>query len=87
MNGKLKSALRPFVGEAFVYTALLLVYFGAVVHLLGAWLYHLFLTERETYALTALMLIIAQGVFLEELTRVLLKLIKPKPPASPARNR
>jgi len=85
MNQDLKSELRSFLGEALLYAAVLLVYFAAVLHFLGAWLYHLFVAERKLYAFITVGLIAAQGLLLEELTRRISSWVGWKrPPAGPA---
>lgn len=78
ISGEPRAELRGFLIETLVYAVLVAAYFGAVLHFLGTWLYHLFLTARETYAFTALILVLAQSVALEECTRMLLKLIEAK---------
>jgi hypothetical protein len=55
------------------------VYFFLVLHFLGNWLKHLFDQRRILYAITALGLIIAQGVALEMLTAALLKFMRLRP--------
>jgi len=82
VNEKLKSALRAFVPEVLVHTGLIVAYLVTVLHFLGSWLYHLYKENRETYAVVALILIVVQGIFLEELAHALLKLIRPKEPSS-----
>lgn len=85
MNRQLKSELGSFVGEALLYTAVLLGYFAAVLHFLGGWLEHLFVAQRQLYALLTVALLVGQGLFLEELTRHLSRLLRRRrPPAGPA---
>jgi len=70
----LKNLLRSFLAELVLYGLLVGAYFISVLHFLGNWVYQLFLHDRKTYAVMALVLIIAQGVVLEILTRALLAL-------------
>jgi hypothetical protein len=74
----LKNIFKSFSIELPVYAALVVAYFFLVLHFLGGWLYHLFKEERRSYAGMALVLIIAQGIVLESLTRGLLRLIRRK---------
>ena len=78
MKAGLKTSLRMFLLEFLVYGALVVGYYFAVLHFLGDWLHHLFQSERRVYAGMALGLIVAQGILLELLTRLLLALIKPR---------
>jgi hypothetical protein len=77
MKREFKTLFKSFGLELLVYAVLVTGYFFAVLHFLGDWLYHLFRFERKTYALMALILIIGQGILLEFLTRILLRIIKP----------
>jgi hypothetical protein len=78
MNAGFKTSLRMFVLEFLVYGALVIGYYFAVLHLLGDWLHHLFQNDRRVYAGMALALIVAQGILLELLTRLLLAFIQPR---------
>ena len=78
MKAGFKTSLRMFLFEFVVYAALVVGYYFAVLHFLGDWLYHLFQNERRLYAGMALGLIIAQGILLELLTRLLLAIIQPR---------
>ena len=78
MKPGFKSSLRMFVVEFLLYGALVIGYYFAVLHFLGDWLHHLFESDRRVYAGLALGLIIAQGILLEMLTRLLLTLIQPR---------
>lgn len=69
-------ALKSFVIELAVYAGLVAGYFFLVLHLLGDWLQWIFQDDRRLYAYLALLLIIAQGLLLELLTRGLLWLFK-----------
>lgn len=61
-----------FLLELVVYAALVTGYFFLVLHFLGGALRNLFETNKTTYAIVALALIIGQGVLLEMLTTALL---------------
>jgi hypothetical protein len=76
MKKNVKSMLRSFLIELAVYSVVVLIYFFLVLHFLGGRLYHMFLHERPYYAVVSLLLIIAQGVVLEYLTRGLLRFIR-----------
>jgi hypothetical protein len=76
MQRELKTVLKSFGIELAVYCFLVLGYFFFVLHFMGGWLFHLYTSERKLYAAVCLILIIAQGLVLEFLTRNLLRLIK-----------
>jgi hypothetical protein len=78
MKKELKNLFKSFSIELPVYAVVVLIYFFLVLHFLGARLYHMYLHERPWYALMSLLLIIAQGVVLESLTRALLRFIRHK---------
>ncbi|MGB8354938.1 MAG: hypothetical protein WCD79_13665 [Chthoniobacteraceae bacterium] len=73
---KTQKYLRSLLLELAVYTALVVVYFFAVLHFLGEWLKRLFDANKLTYAIVALLLIVGQGVGLEMITTKLLKLVR-----------
>jgi len=61
-----------------LYAGLVVVYVFFVIAFLGNWLYALYAHHKVRYAFAALLLIIGQGVVLEMVTTVLLKLIRPR---------
>ncbi len=69
-------AARSFLIELLVYAVLVGVYVLFVIGLLNTWLRGLYEHHRIFYAATALLLIIVQGVVLETVTTLLLKLIR-----------
>lgn len=76
-NGKPRRASRSvtvvsFVLELGLYAVLVTGYFFLVLHFLGGALRNLFETNKTTYAIVALALIIGQGVLLEVLSTALL---------------
>jgi hypothetical protein len=77
-NGGDKSApeslsVLSFIFELAVYAGLVTGYFFLVLHFLGGALKDLFLTNKFTYAVVALALIVGQGVLLQTLTTYLLR--------------
>ena len=76
MEEKPKSALKTFLIELLVYAALVVFYVLLVIRLLGNWLNGLFEHSKTHYAIAALLLIIGQGIALEMLTTLLLKLVR-----------
>jgi len=78
VDREVKSSLISFCIELLIYAGLVVAYYFLVLHLLGDWLQRLFEQERKLYAVTALVLIICQGLILEVLTRLLLGFIKPR---------
>lgn len=61
-----------FLLELGLYAGLVTGYFFLVLHFLGGALRNLFETNKTTYAIVALALIIGQGVLLEALSTALL---------------
>lgn len=80
MEKKIGKTLRWYLLELFVYSGLIACYCFVVLRFLAPWLYRLFQTERQTYASVALGLIVAQGVLLELVTRMMLAWINPRKP-------
>jgi len=76
LNQEEKNTVRSFLLELAIYAGLVIVYFYLVLTFLGKWLDSLFLGRRRAYAAAALGLIIGQGVALETVTSVLLRLIR-----------
>ncbi len=78
MKREIRTALKSFLIELAVYAILVVGYYFLVLHLLGPWLEGLFEKDRRVYAGVALALVLAQGVLLEMLTRLLLGFVKPR---------
>jgi hypothetical protein len=78
MKQNIKDAFKAFSLELPLYAVLVAIYGFLVLHFLGGWLFQLFTAERKLYAVTALGLIVGQGLCLEILARALLGLIKGK---------
>ena len=78
MKPEPKLALKSFLFELVVYAVLVAAYYLFVLHFLGHSLQQLYQQDRRLYAGLALVLIIAQGLLLEILTRLLLAWIKPR---------
>jgi hypothetical protein len=70
--------LKAFLIELAVYAVLVSVYVVVVLGLLGDWLRHLYDHSKTRYAVVALLLIIGQGVVLEMVTSLLMRLIRPR---------
>ncbi len=64
--------------EIVLYAILVTGYFFLVLHFLGGWLKTLFDTDKPLYAVTALLLMIGQGVLLELFTTRLLMAVRSK---------
>ncbi|HEY1791208.1 MAG TPA: hypothetical protein VGJ73_23880 [Verrucomicrobiae bacterium] len=73
MNREIKSLFGSFFIEIFIYGALVVGYYFLVLHLMGNWLNQVYRDDRKTYAALSLSLIVVQGLFLEKVTRVLLR--------------
>jgi hypothetical protein len=67
--------IRTLVVELTIYGVLLAAYFMVVLRYLGQPLNHLFDTNLPLYALAGLGLIVAQGVVLDAVTSLLVRLI------------
>jgi hypothetical protein len=76
MNKDGAKSLRVFAIELAIYAVLVTVYFFAVLHLLGDWLYHLETQHRVTYAVVALLLIVGQAIVLDAVTTLLLRFLR-----------
>lgn len=76
MKSDTAKTLRAFLIELAIYAALVVGYFFLVLHFLGGWLYQLEIHHRYTYAGVAILLIIGQAVVLENVTTLLLRIIR-----------
>lgn len=76
MEDKPTHAARSFLIELLVYAGLVVVYVFFVIAFLGNRLDALYEHHKIRYAFVALLLIIGQGVVLEMVTSILLKLIR-----------
>jgi hypothetical protein len=76
MKKETVKTLRAFAIELVVYALLVVAYFFVVLHFLGGWLYQLEIHHRYTYAGVAILLIIGQAVVLENVTTLLLRIIR-----------
>ena len=73
-----RPTVRSFAAEAAVYAGLVAAYVLLVLRYLGPWLQGLFLHQRLVYAGVALGAVIFQGVALEQLTHLLLRIFRLK---------
>lgn len=69
----LRILIRNFVIELILYGGLVVAYFLIVLRLLGQSLAQLFHSNLVAYGIVALILIVAQGVFLEMITSFLME--------------
>lgn len=76
MEHKPAHGARSFLIELILYAGLVVVYVFFVIAFLGGWLDALYVHHKIRYAFAALLLIIGQGVVLEMVTSILLKLIR-----------
>ena len=76
MRQSLKKLIKAFSLELLLYGVLMAVYAWVVLRFLSGWLYELFKSSHVSYALTALALIVVQGLILEMLARGLLEIFK-----------
>ena len=75
MEVNTRKVLRNFAIELLLYAVLLVAYFLIVLRVLGEPLLDLYRTRPIVYAGAALLLIVAQGVALEYLTSLLIRLL------------
>ncbi len=72
MKSRHKLLLRNFLIELLLYALLLMIYFWGVLRYLGEPLNRIFHLNPVIYAIATLLLIVAQGVFLEWITSFLI---------------
>lgn len=71
-------SLKSFAVELLIFATLVVGYFFLVLAFLPNWLKTLFDTNKTKYALVALALIATQGVVLEVISAILLKVVESK---------
>ena len=76
MENQPKHAARSFLIELTVYAGLVVIYVFFVIAFLARRLDAVYQHHKVRYAFAALLLIIVQGVVLEMVTSILLKLIR-----------
>jgi hypothetical protein len=76
MKTETARTLRAFLIELAVYAVLVVGYFFLVLHFLGEGLHQLEMRHRYTYAGVAILLMIGQAVLLQNVTTLLLRLVR-----------
>ena len=76
MKKEAAQTLRAFLIELLIYAVLVVGYFFLVLHFLGEGLHQLESRHRYTYAGVAILLMIGQAVVLQNVTTLLLRLIR-----------
>ena len=76
MKKETAKTLRVFLIELAIYAVLVVAYFFLVLHFLGEGLQRLEQNHRFSYAVVAILLMIGQAVVLQNVTTVLLRLIR-----------
>jgi uncharacterized membrane protein len=76
MKKEAAKTLRAFAIELAVYAVLVVAYFFLVLHFLGGWLHGLEQGHRYGYAGVAILLMIGQAVLLQNVTTILLRVIR-----------
>jgi hypothetical protein len=76
MKKETVKTLRAFLVELAIYSVLVVGYFFLVLHFLGDGLQRIAQNHRYTYAGLAILLMIGQAVLLQNITTVLLRLIR-----------
>ena len=71
-------SLKLFIIELVIFASLVVSYFFLVLIFLANWLKTLFDESKPLYALVALALIVTQGVVLELISAVVLKVVETK---------
>ncbi|MFN2542347.1 MAG: hypothetical protein ABR514_09300 [Chthoniobacterales bacterium] len=80
MKREIANTLRAFAIELVVYAVLVVAYFFLVLHFLGDGLQWLARHHRYGYAGAAVLLMIGQAVVLQNVTTILLRLIRGRAP-------
>ncbi len=73
-----ETSLKSFIVELVIFAGLVVGYFFLVLIFLTNWLKTLFDQSKPLYALVALALIVTQGVVLEVISAVVLKVVESK---------
>jgi hypothetical protein len=76
MKKEAVKTLRAFLIELAIYAVLVVGYFFLVLHFLGEGLHQLETHHRYIYAGVAIVLIIGQAVVLENVTTLLLRMLR-----------
>jgi len=76
MKKETVTTLRAFLIELAIYAVLVVIYFFLVLHFLGDILQQLEQHHRYSYAAVAILLMIGQAVLLQNVTTVLLRVIR-----------
>jgi hypothetical protein len=76
MKKEATQTLRAFAFELMIYACFVVAYFFLVLHFLGSWLHDLEHNHRYGYAGVAILLMIGQAVVLQNVTTILLRLIR-----------
>ena len=76
MKSETAKTLRAFLIEIAIYAVLVVGYFFLVLHFLGEGLHRLEQNHRYAYAGAAILLMIGQAVVLQNVTTLLLRLIR-----------
>jgi len=76
MKKETAKTLRAFLIELAIYAVLVVGYFFLVLHFLGEGLHQLEARHRYTYAGVAILLIVGQAVVLENVTTLLLRMLR-----------
>ena len=73
-----RTSLKTFIVELVIFGSLVVSYFFLVLIFLANWLKTLFDESKPLYALVALALIVTQGVVLELVSAVVMKVVESK---------
>jgi hypothetical protein len=76
MKKETAKTLRAFAIELVIYSVLVVAYFFLVLHFLGEGLQRIAQNHRYSYAGLAILLMIGQAVLLQNVTTLLLHLIR-----------
>jgi len=76
MKSETIKTLRAFAIELAIYALLVVAYFFLVLHFLGEGLHRLEVSHRYAYAAAAILLMIGQAVVLQNVTTLLLRIIR-----------
>jgi Kef-type K+ transport system membrane component KefB len=74
----MRGTVLKLIVEVLIYAALVSVYLILVLHFLVGWLTQLSTKDQTVYAFVAILLMIAQGVWLERLASCLVQVGRPR---------
>jgi hypothetical protein len=78
VNNENKKSGLYFALELLIYGVLVSLYLFLIIHFFEGWIVQTYHTSGRLYALLSLLLIVAQGLILDAVTRSVLQSVHPK---------